>query len=307
MMRTMEIPGRLAPVRMAVAAMATLVVVALTGCVVIPVDYNDINTRRNITPDTASSLVPGVTTREEIILRLGEPNHVADEGRRIGYAWEKVKALMAAGYGYGGAAGEIERGYLLEITFDRRNKVREVNVRKKWGPVLGEEGAGMPWEPIKEPVKVGKYAQRPGAGSSLVRVMVRDRHPPVTRRDLFQDGESPFQETRIHFTPSEADLVRNMLETELTRALAARGVSRPRSLSCDLTKFKVRTKSANFYYDVVIDIHLTLHHGSKRYPVTGSFTKRGISLYSGLIVPAVEGSFADMDDDLARVARALAP
>jgi hypothetical protein len=97
-----------------------------------------------------------------------------------------------------------------------------------------------------------------------------------------------------------------MLETELTKALAARGVSRARSLSCDLNTFKVRTKSANFYYDVVVDIHLTVHHGSKRHQLTGSFTERGISFGENLIARAVVGSFADMEDDLAQVARALA-
>jgi outer membrane protein assembly factor BamE (lipoprotein component of BamABCDE complex) len=192
-MRTMAIPGRLAPVRMAVAAMAAMaalaamVAVALTGCVVIPVDYYDSNSRRNITPDTASSLVPGVTTREEVIMRLGEPNHVADDGRRIGYAWEKVKAIVAAGYGGSGGAGEIERGYLLEITFDHRNKVREVNFRKKWGgsvlkqeaaedaAKMRQEAAKMPRPPVPVEPKVK------GPKTLQVKVAMHQAHPHLAR------------------------------------------------------------------------------------------------------------------------------
>ena len=144
------------------------------------------------------------------------------------------------------------------------------------------------------------------SGRTLARVTVRDQRPPEARRNTRKIPLNPDRE--ILFTPPEADLVRNALETELTKALAVRGVSRVKSLSCELTTFKVHTKTTLLYVDVVADIGLTLHHGSKRYSLAGSCTKR-TPIWPGasLMAQAVEGSFADMEDDLERVARALAP
>jgi hypothetical protein len=108
----------------------------LAGCLVIPVDYHAAGSRHNVNAKTCEGLRPGVTTREEILLTLGEPNFVSEDGQRLGYAWTKVKALWFVG-GYGaGAAGEVERSYVLETCFDGSHRVSHVRLLKAWGPAV---------------------------------------------------------------------------------------------------------------------------------------------------------------------------
>jgi hypothetical protein len=84
--------------------------------------------------ETSETLQPGVTTKEDILLTLGEPDFASEDGQRLGYAWNKVKAIWAvAGYG-GGGAGEIERSYVLVIAFDATDRVSGTRLLKEWGP-----------------------------------------------------------------------------------------------------------------------------------------------------------------------------
>ena len=83
---------------------------------------------------STNALRVGETTREEILLVLGEPDFVSEDGRRFGCLWSKVKAIWAiASYGGSGAAGEITRSYLIETSFDRSNRVSDVCLRREWG------------------------------------------------------------------------------------------------------------------------------------------------------------------------------
>jgi hypothetical protein len=112
---------------------AILACVVLTGCLVIPVDYHATGSRHNITMEATNVLCTGVTTREEVLLALGEPDFVSEDGQRFGYLWTKVKAIWAvASYGPG-AGGEFTRSYLIETAFDRSNRVSDVRLQQKWG------------------------------------------------------------------------------------------------------------------------------------------------------------------------------
>jgi hypothetical protein len=105
----------------------------LAGCLVVPVDYYQTGSRHNVSPKTPSELRLGVTTREELLLSLGEPDFVSDDGQRLGYAWTKVKAVWFV-VGYGGAASaEVERSYVLEASFDASSRLSQVRLLKQWG------------------------------------------------------------------------------------------------------------------------------------------------------------------------------
>ena len=107
----------------------------LAGCLIIPVDYHATGSRHNVNHKTPEVLQPGVTTKEEVFLKFGEPDFASEDGHRLGYAWTKVKAIWAvAGYGGGGASGEIKRSYVLEAAFDASNRVSRVRLLTKWGP-----------------------------------------------------------------------------------------------------------------------------------------------------------------------------
>jgi hypothetical protein len=119
-----------------VAGVAGLAAAAglVAGCLVIPVDYYEAGSRHNLSTKTGNTLTTGLTTKEEIFLSLGEPDYASEDGRRLGYAWTKVKAVwVIAGQG-SAAAGEIQRSYVLVATFDDSNRVFRVQLQKAWGP-----------------------------------------------------------------------------------------------------------------------------------------------------------------------------
>ena len=125
------------------AAIAALITCA--GCLVIPMDYHAAGSRHNVSFKSPAVLQPGVTTKEEVFLTLGEPDYTSEDGRRLGYAWTKVKAVwVVAGYG-NAAGGEIKRSYVLETTFDDQNRVSGVTFLKAWG-----SDVAIPHEPDKD-------------------------------------------------------------------------------------------------------------------------------------------------------------
>lgn len=129
-------------------ALALCGCVLLAGCIVIPVDYHATGSRHNIELSTTNLLRVGIATREAVLLSLGEPDFVSDDGQRLGYFWTKVKAIWAiASYG-SGAGGEITRSYLIETGFDASDRLAFVRVRKQWGDVIsgGDDGAVSPQE-----------------------------------------------------------------------------------------------------------------------------------------------------------------
>jgi outer membrane protein assembly factor BamE (lipoprotein component of BamABCDE complex) len=127
-------PHRAAEARLAgIVLAAILACVVLAGCLVVPVDYHATGSRHNITMEATNVLRVGVTTREEVLLTLGEPDFVSEDGQRFGYLWTKVKAIWAvASYGPG-AGGEFTRSYLIETSLDRSNRVSDVRLQQKWG------------------------------------------------------------------------------------------------------------------------------------------------------------------------------
>lgn len=122
------------PASCAVRLVLATVVVLLASCIVIPVpEYGAAGSRGNITKETADRFQVGVTTKEDVMLQLGEPDYATEDGRRIGYAWTRVKGWWFVGAYYTGAAGEVTRSYLLRLTFDDENRLAGSDLLKQWG------------------------------------------------------------------------------------------------------------------------------------------------------------------------------
>jgi len=98
----------------------------MTGCIIlpVPVSYHTHGSRKNLRSEDTQWLVPGQTTRAQVVLRLGEPDEIEDDDSRLVYRWEKIylQVWVAVGGGYSGAAGPTDYGrdYALELTFDLR-------------------------------------------------------------------------------------------------------------------------------------------------------------------------------------------
>jgi outer membrane protein assembly factor BamE (lipoprotein component of BamABCDE complex) len=107
--------------------------VFLAGCVGVPVNFYDAGSRRNIASKTTRALQPGVTTKQDVFLTLGEPDYVSEDARKIGYSWTKVKALwITTGYYGNNFDFEIKRTHVLEATFDDCNRLLQTRITDDW-------------------------------------------------------------------------------------------------------------------------------------------------------------------------------
>ena len=106
----------------------------LGGCLIIPVNYHTPGSRHNVSGQTTNLFQIGISTREDILLALGEPDFASADGQRLGYRWSKVEALLiVASYGGAGSGAELVHSYLIEASFDPSNRVSRVRFLKQWG------------------------------------------------------------------------------------------------------------------------------------------------------------------------------
>lgn len=121
------------------AGLAT--VTLLAGCIIVPVDYTQAGSRHNVSEKTATTLQPGEITKEEVLLRLGEPDWVSEDERLLGYTWTKVKALVFYGAYYTGGIAEVPKSSLLKLTFDAEDRLVAATAVSEWGATVAPEKA----------------------------------------------------------------------------------------------------------------------------------------------------------------------
>lgn len=96
-----------------------LVFVVLVGCIIIPTPEHDLlEGRGEITESDMAFLTEGKTTREDVLLRFGEPDLVLSDQRLLIYHWVVSSGYLFVGYGYSGAGGPIRKDYLFMLEFD---------------------------------------------------------------------------------------------------------------------------------------------------------------------------------------------
>ena len=122
--------------------LGALVLSTQVGCLIWPFPTGDlIAGRGRITPQYAQPLKVGEAAREDVLLRLGEPDEVLEGGRVLVYRWTEVRGFFAAG-GYGGGVAipfPGHRAVRLEFGPDAR-LVRMTFERGVPGPPSGPSG-----------------------------------------------------------------------------------------------------------------------------------------------------------------------
>jgi hypothetical protein len=78
----------------------------------------------------------------------------------------------------------------------------------------------------------------------------------------------------ITFDPSETQIVKNVLEVELTKLMKEKGIQTNKYFSCDIINFDIKTPAKTLYWDVVGRIDLILKHDGKEYSLSGTHTER---------------------------------
>lgn len=114
--------------RVSSAALAGALLLA-TGCVPIPVYGSARSSRTNVSSKTIDEIVVGATTREEVLLELGEPDLMGLTDDRIVYRWEVVVGYLIPAVGPGNEIGRVSREHELEIIFDEAGVVKERTLR----------------------------------------------------------------------------------------------------------------------------------------------------------------------------------
>jgi hypothetical protein len=117
-------------VRGCLILLACIVLAAFAGCIVIPTpEHGLLKGRGKIDESDIAFLEEGKTTREDVLLRFGEPDVVMGDQRILVYHWEVSKGywLLVAGgpYGAGGVAGgDIPKNYLFMLEFDEEGRLK---------------------------------------------------------------------------------------------------------------------------------------------------------------------------------------
>jgi len=93
------------------------------ACVVIPTPEHRDHGRVPCDDEKTTFMVKDTTNKEEVLLKLGEPDLVLNRERIFVYRWEMVAAYFFVGAYYSGSGGPIQRPHFLIIEFDDKNIV----------------------------------------------------------------------------------------------------------------------------------------------------------------------------------------
>lgn len=101
------------------ALLAALLGAVTAGCIIIPTPENILLEGRGVIEEKEEArFVPGETRREDVLLRFGEPDLVADEGRLLAYHWARASAWVFIGAYPGGAVMPLARHHFLVLEFN---------------------------------------------------------------------------------------------------------------------------------------------------------------------------------------------
>ena len=78
----------------------------------------------------------------------------------------------------------------------------------------------------------------------------------------------------IYFNPTEVNLVKSVLELELTKLMNEKNIQTKMDFSCDIIEFAVYTPATLLYWDVTGRIRLVLRQNGKEYDLFGTHTER---------------------------------
>ncbi|GFO59593.1 hypothetical protein GMST_19180 [Geomonas silvestris] len=100
------------------AELALLACLLLSGCLIIPTNYYQGYSRQNTGTQAPSVLKIG-TSREEVLLELGEPDRCSLDETEFWYVASKVRAIIILG----DRGGEASVDYVHVVRFDKSGRI----------------------------------------------------------------------------------------------------------------------------------------------------------------------------------------
>jgi hypothetical protein len=107
------------------------------GCLPVPVPFTwyGQQSRANVDEAAAKVIIPGQTTKEEVVLMLGGPDEISPDGSSLVYRWAKVKfLLLPMFYAPLPEIPKVQKQYQLLITFDEQGVVTQREVQESYTP-----------------------------------------------------------------------------------------------------------------------------------------------------------------------------
>lgn len=120
------------------------------GCaaIIIPASEGEVMSGRKITSENIEFIKQGITSRNEVIQKLGRPYMDFEDLQTIAYFWEVLGYYMpwiALGYyGGGGWVEKIGKTYALLIAFDKDDYVSKFEIKALW-PLDTIRGHAIKW------------------------------------------------------------------------------------------------------------------------------------------------------------------
>jgi len=109
--------------------LSLILILFSSACIVIPTPEHRDHGRVPCDDEKTTCMVKDTTSKEEVLLKLGEPDLVLNKERTFVYRWEMVAAYFFVGGYYAATGGPIQRPHFLIFEFDDKNIVVRHEVR----------------------------------------------------------------------------------------------------------------------------------------------------------------------------------
>ena len=110
---------------------ATIICVLFSSCIILPLPAHREEVRVFIRPGMIAFIRPDTTLREEVLLKLGEPDGVALHERVLIYQWTASKGFAGVGGTYSAAVTDITQKQFFLVNFNPDNTVRKMEIFKR--------------------------------------------------------------------------------------------------------------------------------------------------------------------------------
>jgi outer membrane protein assembly factor BamE (lipoprotein component of BamABCDE complex) len=113
---------------------AHLVVTMLQGCIIIPTTEHhtdESDTRDIIDEEKIAFMKTGITGKEEILLRLGEPEYMWGDEKYFVYHWRVTRGYLIWAGGYAGGMSSLTRDYVLLVQFDQDDHLSRYEIQSE--------------------------------------------------------------------------------------------------------------------------------------------------------------------------------
>lgn len=117
--------------------LASIFLVALVGCVVIPTQEHLLEGRGKIDESDIAFLTVSKTTREDVLLRFGEPDLILNDQRIMIYHWKVSHGYWLIAGGFSAVGGPIPNDYLFMLEFNEEDRLKRFERSKSmWSHTL---------------------------------------------------------------------------------------------------------------------------------------------------------------------------